>query len=415
MTKTTNITPQLVDQLLAEYQKPEDLLGENGILKQLTKALVERALAAELTDHLGHAHSEAVKNETGNKRNGSSQKTIQGEFGALEIDIPRDRDGSFEPLIVPKRQTRFKGFETKIVSLYARGMSTREIQAHLEEIYGVEVSPTLISNVTDAVVDEIKLWQSRGLEPLYPILFLDCLHLKIRSDGTIKTKAVYVAIGVNLEGQKDVLGLWISENEGSKFWLSVLTELKNRGLQDVFVTPMRAMHDACVDGLKGFPEAIEAVFPKTQVQLCIVHLVRYSLNFVSWKEKKTVATDLRTIYQAPTEQAAEAALEAFSKKWDERYPSISQSWRRNWSRVIPCFAYPREIRKAIYTTNAIESLNFSLRKITKARGSFPSDEAAIKLLFLGLRSITRRWTMPVYDWKAALNRFSIMFEDRMPK
>jgi putative transposase len=296
--------------------------------------------------------------------------------------------------------------DTKIVALYARGLSTREIQTHLEEIYGVEVSPGLVSNVTDAVVDEIKTWQARGLEPLYPILYLDCLHLKIRSDGTIKTKAVYVAIGVNLEGQKDVLGLWIAENEGAKFWLSVLTELKNRGLQDVFI--------ACVDGLKGFPEAIETVFPRAQVQLCIVHLVRYSLNFVSWKEKKAVSSDLKTIYKAPTEQAAEQALEAFATEWDAKYPSISQSWRRNWSRVIPCFSYPAAIRKAVYTTNAIESLNFSLRRITKARGSFPSDEAAIKLLYLGLRSITKRWTMPVQDWKAALNQFSMLFEDRMP-
>ncbi len=297
-------------------------------------------------------------------------------------------------------------------------MSTREIQTHLEEVYGVEVSPGLISNVTDTVTEEIKAWQSRSLEAIYPIVYLDCLHLKIRDDGVVKTKAVYVAIGVNLKGVKDVLGWWIAQTEGAKFWLSILTELKNRGVQDVLI--------ACVDGLKGFPEAIETVFPKAQVQLCIVHLVRYSLNFVSWKDRKAVVSDLKAIYKAPTEQAAEAGLEAFAAKWDAKYASISQSWRRNWSRVIPCFSYPAAIRRAVYTTNSIESLNFSLRRITKARGdparracsgsrgSFPSDEAAIKLLYLGLRSITKRWTMPVHDWKAALNQFNILFEDRMP-
>ena len=406
MPKPTSIDKNLIDQLLAGYQQPEDLLGENGLLKQLTKALLERALEAEMTTHLGHTHGESVTNESGNKRNGLKSKIVQAEFGQLEIDVPRDRDASFEPQLVKKRQTRLRGLDTRIVNLYAKGMSTREIQAHLEEMYGVEVSPGLISNVTDAVTDEIKAWQSRSLEAIYPIVYLDCLHLKIRDEGVVKTKAVYVAIGVNLEGIKDVLGLWIAQTEGAKFWLSILIELKNRGVQDVLI--------ACVDGLKGFPEAIETVFPKAQVQLCIVHLVRYSLNFVSWKERKAVVSDLKAIYKAPTEQAAEAGLEAFAAKWDAKYASISQSWRRNWSRVIPCFSYPAAIRKAVYTTNSIESLNFSLRRITKARGSFPSDEAAIKLLYLGLRSITKRWTMPVHDWKAALNQFSILFEDRMP-
>ena len=406
MTKPATIDKNLIDQLLDQYQQPEDLLGENGLLKQLTKALLERALEAEMTTHLGHAHGESITNENGNKRNRLKSKTVQAEFGQLEIDVPRDRDSSFEPQLVRKRQTRLRGLDTRIVNLYAKGMSTREIQAHLEEMYGVEVSPGLISNVTDAVSDEIKAWQSRPLEAIYPIIYLDCLHLKIRDEGVVKTKAVYVAIGVNLEGIKDVLGLWIAQTEGAKFWLSILTELKNRGVQDVLI--------ACVDGLKGFPEAIETVFPKAQVQLCIVHLVRYSLNFVSWKERKAVVSDLKAIYKAPTEQAAEAGLEAFAAKWDTKYASISQSWRRNWSRVIPCFSYPAAIRRAVYTTNSIESLNFSLRRITKARGSFPSDEAAIKLLYLGLRSITKRWTMPVHDWKAALNQFSILFEDRMP-
>jgi putative transposase len=376
------------------------------LIKQFAKAILERALQAEMTTHLGHAPGESVSNEAGNKRNGTTSKTVQGELGKIEISIPRDREGTFEPQLVKKRQTRLRGLDTRIVNLYAKGMSTREIQSHLEEMYGVDVSAGLISNVTDAINDEIKTWQSRPLEAIYPIIYLDCLHLKIRDEGTVKTKAVYVAIGVNLEGQKEVLGLWISQNEGAKFWLSVLTELKNRGVNDVFI--------ACVDGLKGFPEAIETVFPRAQVQLCIVHLVRYSLNFVSWKERKAVAGDLKTIYKAPTEAAAEQALEAFAVKWDAKYASISQSWKRNWTRVIPCFSYPAAIRRAVYTTNAIESLNFSLRKITKARGSFPSDEAAIKLLFLGLRSITKRWSMPVHDWKAALNQFSMLFADRMP-
>jgi putative transposase len=405
MTKTATIDPKLIDQLL-EQTPTEDLLGENGLIKQFAKAILERALQAEMTTHLGHEPGESVSNEAGNKRNGTTSKTVQGELGKLEISVPRDREGTFEPQLVKKRQTRLRGLDTRIVNLYAKGMSTREIQSHLEEMYGVDVSAGLISNVTDAVNDEIKTWQSRPLEAIYPIIYLDCLHLKIRDEGTVKTKAVYVAIGVNLEGQKEVLGLWISQNEGAKFWLSVLTELKNRGVNDVFI--------ACVDGLKGFPEAIETVFPRAQVQLCIVHLVRYSLNFVSWKERKAVASDLKTIYKAPTEAAAEQALEAFAVKWDSKYASISQSWKRNWTRVIPCFSYPAAIRRAVYTTNAIESLNFSLRKITKARGSFPSDEAAIKLLFLGLRSITKRWSMPVHDWKAALNQFSMLFTDRMP-
>ena len=405
MTKTTTIDPKIIDQLL-EQTPPEDLLGEHGLIKQFAKAILERALQAEMSTHLGHEPGESVSNEAGNKRNGTTSKTVQGELGKLEISVPRDREGTFEPQLVKKRQTRLRGLDTRIVNLYAKGMSTREIQSHLEEMYGVDVSAGLISNVTDAVNDEIKTWQSRPLEAIYPIIYLDCLHLKIRDEGTVKTKAIYVAIGVNLEGQKEVLGLWISQNEGAKFWLSVLTELKNRGVNDVFI--------ACVDGLKGFPEAIETVFPRAQVQLCIVHLVRYSLNFVSWKERKAVAGDLKTIYKAPTEAAAEQALEAFATKWDSKYASISQSWKRNWARVIPCFSYPAAIRRAVYTTNAIESLNFSLRKITKARGSFPSDEAAIKLLFLGLRSITKRWSMPVHDWKAALNQFSMLFADRMP-
>jgi len=398
---------ELIDGLLSDYKKPEDLLGENGILKQLTKAVVERALEAEMAHHLGHARHEPVGNATGNTRNGRSRKTLKGEFGEMPIDIPRDRDGDFEPQLIGKHQTRWTGFDDKIISLYARGMTVREIQSHLEEMYGTEVSPTLISSVTDAVMDEAKAWQMRPLDELYPIVYLDCIHVKVRDNGIVRTKAVYLALGINMQGEKELLGIWIAQTEGAKFWLQVVTEIKNRGVQDIFI--------ACVDGLKGFPEAIEAVFPKTDVQLCIVHMVRYSLNYVSWKMRKEVAADLRSIYAAATVEEAELQMDAFEEKWAESYPPISQSWRRNWNRIIPFFDYPPEIRKVIYTTNAIESVNMSLRKITKNRGSFPSDEALFKLFHLALKNISKKWTMPIRDWKAALNRFSIQFEDRMPR
>ena len=407
MTKRKVVQPDLIDLLLADYKKPEDLTGENGILKQLTKAIVERALQAELAAHLGHDKHEAVSNERGNTRNGSSAKTLKGDFGALPIEIPRDRDGSFEPQLIAKHQTRWTGFDDKILSLYARGMTVREIQGHLEEMYGTAISPMLISSVTEAVMEEVTAWQSRPLEGLYPIVYLDCIHAKVRDNGAVRVKAVYLALGVNLQGEKELLGLWVAQTEGAKFWLHVVTELKNRGVQDIFI--------ACVDGLKGFPEAIESVFPKTAVQLCIVHMVRYSLNFVGWKLRKTIAADLRTIYQATTVEQAQQHLEDFDTQWGAEYPSIVQSWRRNWERLIPFFDYPADIRKVIYTTNAIESVNMSLRKVTKSRGSFPSDEALIKLYYLALRNISKKWTMPIHNWKAALNRFTIMFDERMPK
>ena len=403
----SKLPPDLIDGLLENYKKPEDLLGENGILKQLTKAVVERALEAEMEHHLGHSRHEPVGNAAGNTRNGRSRKTLKGEFGEMPIEIPRDRDGNFEPQLIEKHQTRWSGFDDKIISLYARGMTVREIKGHLEEMYGAEVSPALISSVTDAVMDEAKAWQMRPLDKLYPIVYLDCIHVKVRDNGMVRTKAVYLALGVNMNGEKELLGIWISQTEGAKFWLQVVTELKNRGIQDIFI--------ACVDGLKGFPEAIEAVFPKTDVQLCIIHMVRYSLNFVSWKMRKEVAADLRAIYAAATVEEAELQMDAFEEKWTEAYPPICQSWRRNWNRIIPFFDYPPEIRKVIYTTNAIESVNMSLRKITKNRGSFPSDEALFKLFYLALNNISKKWTMPIRDWKAALNRFSIQFEDRMPR
>ena len=400
------INTDVIDELLKHYKTPEEILGENGLLKQLTKAVFQRALQAEMTLHLGHEKHAAVSNKSGNSRNGSSAKTIKGDFGTMPIEIPRDRESSFEPVLIPKGQTRFAGFDDKIISLYSRGLTTREIQGHLEEIYGVEVSPALISIVTEAVAEEVKAWQNRPLDALYPIVYMDAIRVKARGNGHIVNKAVYLAIGINLDGAKEVLGMWVSENEGAKFWLQVVTELKNRGVQDIFI--------ACVDGLKGFPEAIETVYPNTQVQLCIVHMVRNSLRFVSWKQRKEVAADLKLIYQSATAEQADMELTAFETKWDKTHPTISQSWRRNWAQVIPFFAYPADIRKVIYTTNAIESLNMSLRKVTKNRGSFPNDEAMLKLLYLALRNIAKKWTLPIRDWKAAMNRFSILFEDRMP-
>src|SRR5712671_1978541 len=406
MTKDKSIDNELIDNLLKNYKKPEDLIGENGLLKQLTKQLLERAMAAELTEHVGYEKHDAEGDHSGNSRNGKSAKTIKGTFGTLPIEVPRDRNGTFEPQIIEKHQTRFTGFDDNIISLYARVLSTREIQQHLEEIYQVEVSPALISNVTEEVVEEVRAWQKRELDEVYPIMYLDALQFKVRDGGHVRNKAIYLAIGVKLSGLKEVLGLWIAQTEGAKFWLQVVTELKNRGVSDIFI--------ACVDGLKGFPEAIETVFPKTEVQLCIVHLVRHSLNYVGWKERKQVAADLKTIYAAATEGEAEQRLAEFSQKWDEKFPMIAKSWRSNWARMIPFFAHPPEIRKIIYTTNAIESLNMSLRKVTKARGSFPNDEAVSKLLYLALRNIAKKWTMPVHAWMDALNRFAIIYENRLP-
>jgi len=400
------IPKDLLDALMKDYKNPEDLIGETGLLKQLTKQLLERAMQAEMTEHLGYEKNAPANKKTDNSRNGSYKKRVKGEFGNLDIDVPRDRDASFEPIILPKGQSRFTGFDDKIIALYARGMTTRDIQAHLEEMYGVEVSPTLVSQVTQAIQEEVALWQNRPLDEIYPIVYLDAIRVKVRHDGRVINKAVYLAIGVNLDGIKEVLGMWTAETEGAKFWLQVVTELKNRGVRDIFI--------ACVDGLKGFPEAIETVFPEAQVQLCLVHMVRHSLNYVSWKQRKDVAADLKAIYQAPTIEQAEISLSEFEARWDEKYPTIGKSWRRNWERLTPLFSYPPEIRKAIYTTNAIESVNMSLRKVTKNRGSFPNDDSMLKLLYLALRNISKKWTMPIHNWKSALNQFMIMFEERMP-
>jgi putative transposase len=397
------INEKLLDEMMKDYKNPEDLLGENGLLKQLTKALLEKALQGEMTHHLGYPKWSPDAKNTGNSRNGRYDKTIKGEFGEMDIEVPRDRNSEFEPTIIGKHQTRFDGFDDKIISMYARGMSTRDIQGHLKEIYQIEVSPEFISNVTDSVMEAVKEWQNRPLDEIYPILYLDALHVKVK--GQVINKAVYMAVGVNMEGRKDVLGFWIEKTEGSKFWLQVVTELKNRGMKDIFI--------ACVDGLKGFPEAIRAVYPKTEIQLCIVHMVRNSLKFVSYKDRKNIAADLKEIYRAATVEAAEKALETFSAAWDSKYPTISQSWTNNWANIIPFFAYPPEIRRVVYTTNAIESLNMTLRKILKTRASFPNDDALRKLLYLGLQNASKKWTMPIRDWVSAINQFLILYGDRV--
>jgi putative transposase len=398
------IKKEVLDELIKDYKKPEDLIGETGLLKQLTKALLERALGAELTQHLGYEKHDPAGYNSGNSRNGGSAKTVKGEFGEITVETPRDRNSSFEPQILKKHQTRFDGFDDKIVSMYARGMTAREIQGHLQEMYGVEVSPGLISEVTEAVMEEVKAWQSRPLEPLYAILYLDALYVKMRHEGRVENRAVYVAIGVDLGGNKDVLGLWTSGNEGAKFWLGVLTELKNRGVKDVLI--------ACVDGLKGFPQAIESAFPEARVQLCIVHLVRASLNYVSWKDRKQVASDLKLIYRAATEAQAERELSGFIVQWGSKYQAIGRLWKENWDRVIPFFEFPAEVRRVIYTTNAVESLHMSLRKIIKTRGSFPSEDAALKLLYLALRNVIAKWDV-LQHWKQALNHFQMLWGERI--
>ncbi len=403
--KRSSLDPAIIDALLKDCESPEDIIGEGGLIKQLRQAILERALDAELSTELGYKKHSPKGNGSGNSRNGYSQKILKCEDGELPIAVPRDRKGEFSPQIISKQQTRFEGFDDKIISLYARGMSTRDIQGQLEDLYHVEVSATLISNVTNEVMDEVKSWQSRSLEKIYPIVYLDALVIKIREDKRVINKAFYLALGVNLDGQKELLGIWISQNEGAKFWLSVLTELKNRGVEDILI--------ACIDGLTGFPDAIESVYPKTQVQLCIVHMIRNSLRFVGWKTRKEVAGDLKKVYGAKTLDEAELALTSFSEKWDKQYPAISKSWLTHWENLTPFFAYPDDIRRAIYTTNAIESVNMSLRKVIKNKRVFPSDEAALKQLYLALNNISKKWTMPIKNWKEAMSCFIIMFDDRL--
>jgi len=398
--KEKPISDELIDELLKQGRTAEDV---NGLLKQLTKAVLERALQGELTEHLGYSKHDPAGHNSGNSRNGVTRKTLQGDFGEVELEAPRDRNGEFEPQIIRKNQTRWTGFDDKILSMYARGMTTREIQGHLEEMYQVEVSPSLISEVTDAVMEDARAWQNRPLEPFYGIVFLDALYVKMRYEGRVENWAVYVALGINLEGRKDVLGLWTSATEGAKFWLNVLTELRNRGVRDIYLV--------CVDGLKGFPQAIESIYPKSQVQLCIVHLVRASMNYVTWQDRKKVVADLKPIYKAVTADEAERQLSQFETKWP-KYPAITRLWRDQWERVIPFFAFPAEVRKVVYTTNAVESLHMSLRKIIKTRGSFPTEEAAFKLLYLALTKVVAKWET-VQHWKQMLNYLDTVCGDRI--
>ena len=401
----SDFSPEILDQLLAGYSKPEDLTSDDGIFKRLKKALIERALGAELSDHLGYEKGDPAGRGSGNSRNGTSGKTVLTEDGEVQIEVPRDRAGTFEPRLIAKGQTRFDGFDEKIISLYARGMTVREIQGHLAELYGTEVSPDFISKVTDAVLDEVREWQSRPLDPVYPVVFFDALRVKIRDEGMVKNKAVYVALGLNPSGDKDVLGLWIEQTEGAKFWLKVMNELKLRGVNDILI--------AVVDGLKGFPEAITTVFPQAMVQTCIVHLIRNSLSFVTWKDRKAILPSIKAIYHAGNADAALQQLEDFEAEWGKRYPAIGQAWRRSWQHVIPFFAFAPGIRKMIYTTNAVEALHRSLRKIIKTRGSFPNDEAALKLLYLALKNAAIHWRRSI-EWTNAMGQFAIQFGERFP-
>jgi putative transposase len=409
--KEPNRTDELLDELLLDYRSPEDILGEGGLLKQLSQRLIERALSGELNHHLKPNPSplegaDPSQPSRPNSRNGYSKKTVQSQHGEMELSIPRDRNGEFEPVLVPKHQRRLAGLDEKILALYARGLSTRDISAQLEELYGAQISAALISDVTDSVSEEVKTWQCRPLDEVYPILYLDALYVNIKISGRVAKRAVYVVLGINIEGNKDLLGLWTAEaeSEGAKFWLKVLTDLKNRGLKDILI--------ACVDGLSGFPAAIEALYPKTQVQLCIVHLIRNCLRYVPWKDSKAVVADLKPIYQAATLQEAEAALDAFGAKWDGLYPAISQIWIRHWENVIPIFDYPMDIRRVIYTTNAIESLNRSLRKVIKTKAVFPDEESVFKLMYLAMNNIAKRWSRPIKNWKVALSHFAILFPGR---
>jgi putative transposase len=395
------IRKELLDELMATSEGP--LIGPDGLSKELTKALVERMLSGEMNHHLGYAKHDVAGYGSGNSRNGKSPKTLKGEAGEITIEVPRDRNGTIEPQLIEKHQTRFEGFDAKILSMYALGMTVRDIQGHLHELYGVDVSAALISEVTDSVMEEVKAWQDRPLEALYPIVYLDALMVKMRQDGKVDNRAVYTAIGINMEGEKSVLGLWTNSSEGAKFWMSVLTNLKNRGMKDAFII--------CTDGLKGFPDAIEAVFPSALVQTCIVHLIRASLNFVNWKERKAMAADLKSIYRAPSADTAGMALRAFRIKYP-KHQVVADVWERNWQRVIPFFEFPEEIRKIIYTTNAVESLHMTLRKVTKNRGSFPSQEAAIKLLYLALQNVAKKWHT-VQGWREALRQFTIRWPERI--
>jgi len=405
--KEKDILDQILDTIDFRGLTQDEVAGKDGLIKQLTGKILQRALDAEMTEHLGYEKNSNEGDNSGNSRNGHSEKTVLLENQETTIEVPRDRNGTFEPVIVPKHQKRSPLFNDQIISMYGKGMTDRKIKEHLEEIYNVEVSPDLISRVTNAVLEEVREWQNRPLDKSYAIVYLDALRVKGKQDGKSCTKSVYVALGVNFEGQKEVLGLWIAENEGAKFWMGVLTELKNRGVQDILI--------ACMDGLSGFPEAVRSVYPDTRVQLCIVHMVRNSTKFVSYKDLKKVCADLKAVYSANSEAAGRDALEEFGKTWDAKYPMIYKSWDHHWDDLSEFFKYPPEIRRAIYTTNAVESLNYSLRQVTKNRSLFPTDDAIFKIMYLAIRSASKKWTMPIRDWGLALNQFAIEFgNERVP-
>lgn len=395
----------LLDSIDFKNLSANEITGPEGLLKELSKRMLERAMNAEMEEHLGYEKHKRNSDSITNSRNGTSKKTVSTDIGDVPLDIPRDRNGEFEPRIIPKHQRRFEGFDDKIISMYGLGMTTRDIQKYLHEIYNVEVSPELISNVTDEIMNDVKEWRTRPIDAIYPIVFFDALIVKGRTDGRVCNKSVYTAIGINMEGNKEVLGLWIADTEGSKFWMSIITELKNRGLEDILI--------ACIDGLKGFPDAINSIYPKTRIQLCIVHMIRNSTKYVSWKERKILCVDLKKIYKSVTEEQALSELNNFAEKWDSKYPMISKSWRSNWDNLNEFFNYPEYIRKAIYTTNAIESLNSSLRKVIKKRSAFPTDDSIYKVLYLALTNAEKKWTMPIRDWGAAINQFAIHFDGRM--
>ncbi|MGL4370603.1 MAG: IS256 family transposase [Spirochaetota bacterium] len=401
---------EIIKELLkdVDFKKltPEQITGKNGLIAQLTKRIVETAMNAEMTEHLGYKKSERADLKSGNARNGKSSKKVITDNGEISIEVPRDRNAEFEPQIIKKHQKRFEGFDDKIIAMYGLGMTTRDIQGHLEDMYGVEVSPDLISTVTNEIMKDVAQWQARPLEKIYPIVYFDAIVVKGRTDGKVANRSVYTAIGINLQGKKEVLGLWIAESEGAKFWLQVINEIRNRGVEDIYI--------ACMDGLKGFPDAVKTVYPQTSIQLCIVHMIRNSTKYVSWKERKIICADLKEIYSAPSEKAGRDALEVFAQKWDHKYPMISKSWKANWENLNTFFDYPEYIRKIIYTTNAIESLNSSLRKVTQKRSAFPTDDAIFKVLYLALTRAEKKWTMPIRDWGAALNQFAVYFGDRVP-
>jgi len=404
--KKHDLLDELIREHLAEGKHPRELLEEGGLLKQLTKQLVQKCLEAEMDTHLGYEKNERAGKGAENRRNGYSKKTLKSEQGEIAVGVPRDRSAEFEPQIVGKHQTRLAGLDTKVIALYARGMTVRDIQAQLEEMYGVEISPTLISNVTNAVMEDVKAWQNRPLDALYPIVWFDALHVKIRHEQRVINKAIYLALAVNTEGQKELLGIWIAQTEGAKFWLSVFTELKNRGMNDILI--------ACVDGLTGLDEALLAAFPKAMVQTCIVHMVRNATKYVSFKERKQLCADLKMIYQAPDEKLALESLDAFCDKWDHKYSMIGKSWRQHWDKIIPMFLFPEEIRRTIYTTNAIESVNMTLRKVSRNHRIFPDDDSAVKVMYLAVQNISKKWTMPIRNWGAALNWFAVEFKGRIP-